>query len=444
MRLQLSQVVLPVSDIDRAADFYGSLLGIQGQRISGDRHLFDLEDVILTCCQIEEPHAASLSGTHQLCFTVENLEAVFETAKEAGCQRLEESIHVEPWGHRSFSARDPFGNSILFLSDSSLDHLRRELAAVGPQDRLRKGAEMSLSSATWNDDQQLSASVVSIFDHEIWLKLPQSVSGYSLNEGDGISIRFWDNHSAYRSDTKILAVSTGEEEHLAIAVPEQFTELEARQHPRTRLKASFAFSVLRGPTMHTPQDHLFPSKTSDICVGGLRFETAVPLQAGHQLQVHFPVSNSEKVGAALKVVSTRRFAQEGDTVNSVGAQFLGLPLEDQIKILEFLIDSEEPSEGSSAPKAESPDGPALPSSAVAPQPVSTEPTPYSLQSDATEEDQDVPHRAPEKELPDRAASGADVTDTAQPAKGRPNSSSSKSLEGFFRQALSTQHRKPGQ
>ena len=44
MTLRLHEIVIPVSDIDQAAAFYGQLLGIPGRRLSPDRHLFTAKD----------------------------------------------------------------------------------------------------------------------------------------------------------------------------------------------------------------------------------------------------------------------------------------------------------------------------------------------------------------------------------------------------------------
>jgi extradiol dioxygenase family protein len=44
---RLFRVIVPVSDIERAAHFYGALLGDVGQRVSPGRHYFDCEGTIL-------------------------------------------------------------------------------------------------------------------------------------------------------------------------------------------------------------------------------------------------------------------------------------------------------------------------------------------------------------------------------------------------------------
>ena len=104
MTLRLHEIVIPVSDIDQAAAFYGQLLGIPGRKLSPDRHLFDCEGLILTCFKPdanpalpEEPADSPASATaHSVCFVVQDLEAMFEQAKAAGCRSLDDQINVQP------------------------------------------------------------------------------------------------------------------------------------------------------------------------------------------------------------------------------------------------------------------------------------------------------------------------------------------------------------
>jgi catechol 2,3-dioxygenase-like lactoylglutathione lyase family enzyme len=49
MITRLYRVILPVSDIERAAEFYGLMLGHRGERVSPGRHYFDCGGTILAC-----------------------------------------------------------------------------------------------------------------------------------------------------------------------------------------------------------------------------------------------------------------------------------------------------------------------------------------------------------------------------------------------------------
>jgi predicted enzyme related to lactoylglutathione lyase len=129
---RLFRVILPVTDIDRAAEFYSYVLGIPGERIWESRHYFDCGGTILACFdpRREERDYDATPNPENIYFAVSDIDAVYGRAKQAGCQWLGESIENQYWGERVFFAKDPFGNPIclvderkLFLSTADLPHL---------------------------------------------------------------------------------------------------------------------------------------------------------------------------------------------------------------------------------------------------------------------------------------------------------------------------------
>ena len=46
---RLYRVLVPVSDIEAARQFYESILGASGKRVSPGRHYFDCEGTVLAC-----------------------------------------------------------------------------------------------------------------------------------------------------------------------------------------------------------------------------------------------------------------------------------------------------------------------------------------------------------------------------------------------------------
>ncbi len=120
--VRLFRVIMPVSDIHRAADFYGKVLGIPGRRISPGRHYFDCGGTILASF---DPKADgdpfdSKPNPETIYFAVPDLETVYERAHTAGGQEIEDAIRTRPWRERSFYAKDPFGNRICFVDDKTL------------------------------------------------------------------------------------------------------------------------------------------------------------------------------------------------------------------------------------------------------------------------------------------------------------------------------------
>jgi catechol 2,3-dioxygenase-like lactoylglutathione lyase family enzyme len=127
---RLYRVIVPVTDIEAAARFYGELLGIEGKRVSGGRHYFDCGGVILALYQPagdgDERTARPLP--EHVYFAVADLEAVYERARRLG--GLDGStgdgglamgaIAVRPWRERSFYMHDPFGSPLCFVDEKTL------------------------------------------------------------------------------------------------------------------------------------------------------------------------------------------------------------------------------------------------------------------------------------------------------------------------------------
>lgn len=122
MSVRLFRVILPVTGIERAARFYEALLGIQGTRVSSGRHYFNCGGTILACVDPRgdgDDWDARPNQDH-VYFAVPDLEAVYARAGESGCLELEDSIKVRFWGERSFYAKDPFGNPICFVDETTM------------------------------------------------------------------------------------------------------------------------------------------------------------------------------------------------------------------------------------------------------------------------------------------------------------------------------------
>lgn len=124
---KLFRVILPVSDIDGAATFYGTVLGQGGLRVSPGRHYFDCEGVVLACYDPQEEGDGYEAEPvpEPVYLAVDDLQATYERAKEAGASFVSDvvpdvgplgEIAERPWGERSFYASDPFGNPLCFVS----------------------------------------------------------------------------------------------------------------------------------------------------------------------------------------------------------------------------------------------------------------------------------------------------------------------------------------
>ena len=121
-KINIFRIFVPVSDLGQAVEFYSQLLDIEGRSIRGGRHYFDCGQVILA---IVENSGAPIAD--HIYFSVASLEGVHRRANDLGCLEATD-VHgeaagdmvVRPWGERSFYARDPFGNGLCFVDESTL------------------------------------------------------------------------------------------------------------------------------------------------------------------------------------------------------------------------------------------------------------------------------------------------------------------------------------
>ncbi|HUO83471.1 MAG TPA: VOC family protein [Thermoanaerobaculia bacterium] len=127
---RIYRIILPVSPIDEIAAFYTRLLGIEGMRVSGGRHYFDCGGVILA---LYDPAGDGDSleprpNIEHVYLAVQELEPYWERARDLGALVDETgdgnlamgAINTRPWGERSFYARDPFGNPLCFVDQTTV------------------------------------------------------------------------------------------------------------------------------------------------------------------------------------------------------------------------------------------------------------------------------------------------------------------------------------
>lgn len=127
---RLYRVIVPVADLERAADFYGELLGLEGKRVSGGRHYLDCGGVILALYQPagdgDEVEVRPLP--EHIYFAVSDLEKFFAQAERLGGLSTETGdgdlpmgkIAVRPWRERSFYMKDPFGTPLCFVDEKTV------------------------------------------------------------------------------------------------------------------------------------------------------------------------------------------------------------------------------------------------------------------------------------------------------------------------------------
>ena len=124
----LFRIILQISDLDKAAEFYSKLLADEGRRIPrGSRHYFDCGSVILALVDVSVGGEAAKPIPDYVYFAVSNLEEVYARARELNCLSTEDvhgasagKIAKRLWGELSFYVEDPWGNGLCFVDETTL------------------------------------------------------------------------------------------------------------------------------------------------------------------------------------------------------------------------------------------------------------------------------------------------------------------------------------
>lgn len=124
----LFRIILQVSDLDQAEEFYGKLLGDRGRRIPyASRHYIDCGPVIVALVDPSVDGESAKPLPDYIYFAVDNLDEIHAHATALGCLAREDvhgaasgDIVVRPWGERSFYANDPWGNGLCFVDKTTL------------------------------------------------------------------------------------------------------------------------------------------------------------------------------------------------------------------------------------------------------------------------------------------------------------------------------------
>ena len=114
-----------------------------------------------------------------------------------------------------------------------------------------------------------------------------------------------------------------------------------RAIPRIQSEVPVSVSVLSATDDELVSAAPFDSKTHDISTAGLRFDTTLPLKKGDELALKLMLSPEQEITVNAKVMGTKKVKRSGEAVILVGTQFVEIQLDDQIKLLQFLIDAEE-------------------------------------------------------------------------------------------------------
>jgi catechol 2,3-dioxygenase-like lactoylglutathione lyase family enzyme len=118
--VRIFRIAIPVADIDASCRFYEHVLGVAVDATVPSRLYLHCGDVILALIDWGvEGRGDVVPHTEHVYLATDELDAVHDRAVDAGARDVS-TVDVRPWGERSFYCRDPDGNRLCFVDDTTL------------------------------------------------------------------------------------------------------------------------------------------------------------------------------------------------------------------------------------------------------------------------------------------------------------------------------------
>ena len=205
----------------------------------------------------------------------------------------------------------------------------------GPDRYLRVGLKLSIAPLL-KPSAEMVATVTQISPHQIDFELLRSTSERSFRQGDRVRVKYWEE-AVYYFDSEILTVSGAANEQVAVSRPSEGISVQRRKAARVRVTIPFSFTVISAAKTELVGETVSDSQTQNIGVGGLKFETDLPLALGDRLEMNLHLTPSQFVNAVGWVVRSEEVELDGKSLHAVAMEFLQVEAGDQNRLLLFLL-----------------------------------------------------------------------------------------------------------
>jgi len=210
------------------------------------------------------------------------------------------------------------------------NELERELSTSSPCTYPRTGSVISIHVKSKGE---IPATVTQSSPDEVCLELAKPVWPLPFRKGSQVRIKYWDEGAiAYFWEAKILKAS---KRSVVAKLLGGGVTVQRRLSYRVRRQIRLACTVIDAAERDLVGKE-FKCKPKDISVGGLGFETHLPLDAGDRLAVRIHFSRRMQMDVVGWILRATPFERNGGVINSVALQFLHCEAKDQNHLLRFL------------------------------------------------------------------------------------------------------------
>ena len=187
-------------------------------------------------------------------------------------------------------------------------------------------------------EEELGATVAKISPGQLVLELSEPTSASPFQAGEKVGIRYWDKGNAVYSWTaEVVEMSNLEKQRIDVSMGRRVV-VQRRTSCRVCLPIPFSFTVVGASESQLISRKVLKGTAQNISMGGLAFETPLPLKVGDQLETDLHLSPSLHIDTGGWVVRSRSIqGREGD-LRLIAVMFHQMEEEDRDRLFKFLIE----------------------------------------------------------------------------------------------------------
>jgi c-di-GMP-binding flagellar brake protein YcgR len=185
-------------------------------------------------------------------------------------------------------------------------------------------------------EEELGATVAKISPGQLGLELSGPPLEFPFKAGEEVGIRYWDKgKSVYSWNAEVLEMSGLEKQRIDVSIGLKVV-VQRRTSCRVCLPIPFSFTVVDAVESQLINRNALKGTTQDISLGGLAFETHLPLKVGDRLETDLQLSPSLHIDTGGWVVRSQAVESRGDALQSIALMFQQLEAQEQNRLLKFL------------------------------------------------------------------------------------------------------------
>ncbi|MEE8349889.1 MAG: PilZ domain-containing protein [Acidobacteriota bacterium] len=211
-----------------------------------------------------------------------------------------------------------------------MSEIRRDSADSYPE----VGGRVSL--ALMSSVVERVATVKAISTEETSLELTRPDLPVPFSPGEPIWMKHCDAEDILYWGGIVNHLSGPQKQTVSIADSGDWIRLERRKYSRLAVDVPISFRVQHAFSTQVSTELVYSNQIHDLSVGGLAFKTQVSLETGDELQINFDVAWPQELVASGWIVRSEPIHQDGEELNLVALEFLGLETREHDLIQEFL------------------------------------------------------------------------------------------------------------